>query len=518
MWLTACCTGSASAQHTLGKHAQYIGAPSKAPVPNQKLLRYPYYSKTDRRGVVRVISRPDKLLPTSHHILRQKCSWYLFAFARIHWYERFLTHQVNILGIELPWTKRSKRFRDDLSQRLGSMREHTLWIDVEANFGLHLVTQKVIQTGHKEILSKISAMDTRQALMQAPQKSTSYRLLPHVANSSFFGRHSEMKKLEEALLHKTTLTILSIMGEGGVGKSQLALNFAYSSLSEFHAIFWVSAETKLKAMQGYEEIAAEIGLFGSDGSQGTWESVSQWTRKWLRDYGNCSRHFSTVSSAYLTCTEHSFLLIFDNVVSMDSINDQLPTGARGSVLITTRNQNLFQPPITAFITLRCFDQAEGQSFILQSVSTNALSDPEQNSKDAAEIWKACGGLPLALSHLLRFTRALNIPLAEANARFTSPGVLVNPKSELNEIGRPDYYHQSGVPRLWDEPLLLLNPACSTTLQFLAHLDPDDIPEEFLKAYIERGDRPALNARHDSKYGLTLLDYGSAVVVTHDTKK
>ncbi|KAM0259455.1 hypothetical protein ACHAPA_010732 [Fusarium lateritium] len=317
-------------------------------------------------------------------------------------------------------------------------------------------------------------MDSSHAPEATPAPATSsltasYRMIPHIANPYFFGRETEMRRMERVLLptRDTKLTVFSIVGIGGVGKSQLALHFAYSHLDDFNAVFWIPAETNFKITQTFEEIGTEAGLFEPNSNQGSLEAVAQKTKKWLRS------------------REKPFLLIFDNVESMQTLQQYLPAGGRGSIIITTRNQNLFQPPITAWTHLKCFDDEEGKEFLLKNLPQESMNGDDTDTKRATMISQACGGLPLALSQVHRFIGALNLSLEEANVKFSALETFVNVSSDLNRLPQPDYYHQTGVPSLWDEPLEALNPSCSAIVRFVAFLDPDDMPEVFLRSFSTR---------------------------------
>lgn len=66
------------------------------------------------------------------------------------------------------------------------------------------------------------------------------------------------------------------------------------------------------------------------------------------------------------CQDQVFLLIFENAESMQTLQRYLPTGGLGSIIITTRNQNLLQPPVTAWTHLTCFDKEERKRYLLTS--------------------------------------------------------------------------------------------------------------------------------------------------------
>ncbi|KAH6650348.1 P-loop containing nucleoside triphosphate hydrolase protein [Chaetomium tenue] len=316
--------------------------------------------------------------------------------------------------------------------------------------------------------------------------TASYRMIPHLANPCFFGRQLELQQLGDALVpevlanDKPQLRIFSIVGEGGVGKSQLALQFAYSRLAEFDAIFWISADAAIKIAQGYKDIAVEVGVLPQhSGNQGSLDAAREATKSWFRT------------------TDLNWLLILDNVESSVDLKDYWPTGARGSILTTTRSQNLIEPPLSASLRLECFSPEEGAEFILANIPRKSLNAPESGPEHAAMVSAACGGLPLALAQVIRHIRALHLSLADARKQFSSPESFISVHSESNQLVQADHYHQTGVASCWDVALLSLDHPCLGLAQVLAHLDPDSIPE----ALVVSSDNKTYAGRL-----LTLLDH------------
>lgn len=118
----------------------------------------------------------------------------------------------------------------EFTELFARIRDHTQGIDTEAFVGLHLHLQGLTTRNHQEILSNMRlVMASPPPVPTTVAASATYRMLPHVANSTFFGRADELKQLYDTVVphRKSRLSIASIIGEGGVGKSQLALQFAY---------------------------------------------------------------------------------------------------------------------------------------------------------------------------------------------------------------------------------------------------------------------------------------------------
>jgi len=68
--------------------------------------------------------------------------------------------------------------------------------------------------------------------------------VPHRRNALFTGRQDALKRLARGLLHEeapSTLVTQTVAGMGGVGKTQLAVEFAYRYGRFFHGVHWLNA-------------------------------------------------------------------------------------------------------------------------------------------------------------------------------------------------------------------------------------------------------------------------------------
>jgi KaiC/GvpD/RAD55 family RecA-like ATPase len=84
--------------------------------------------------------------------------------------------------------------------------------------------------------------------------------LPVAENSQFFGRQNIMKKIDDHLRPGDTgkrLSSIALYGIGGIGKTQIALAYAYSKVEELDAVFWIAAQDQLSIRQSFSRIAVE---------------------------------------------------------------------------------------------------------------------------------------------------------------------------------------------------------------------------------------------------------------------
>lgn len=165
---------------------------------------------------------------------------------------------------------------------------------------------------------------------------------------------------------------------------------------------------------------------------------------------------------------------------MDDIIGFVPTATHGSIVMTTRNQHLIQPPMSTYLMLKSFTVEQASQFILKNVE-NCDQDSQANLQAAKLISNSCGGLPLAVSQVIRYIRAFNVSIGHASQLCSRPDALINADSQINQLNQTDYYHQLGLASLWDHSLRALSSQCMMLAGYLSHLDPDGIPERLLQA-------------------------------------
>jgi tetratricopeptide (TPR) repeat protein len=190
-------------------------------------------------------------------------------------------------------------------------------------------------------------------------------------NPVFTGRQALLEELGSVLRTQDVAAVLphALHGEGGVGKSQIAIEYAYRHRGEYDVIWWVPSERPDQILASLIQLGNRLQL---DVGNGVIPAVPK-VRDALRagtPYGN-------------------WLLVFDNAETPETVRDYFPEEGTGKVLITSRNQQWSE--IAESLEVDVFTRAESVR-LLQRRNPNLLG------ADADRLAEALGDLPLAIEH------------------------------------------------------------------------------------------------------------------------
>lgn len=142
--------------------------------------------------------------------------------------------------------------------------------------------------------------------------------LPFVQNRNFTGRQRILRQIQKSFVDKGAVAITqpqAIHGLGGIGKTQIAMEYAYQHLSEYRYVFWLGAETEATLFKSLGEVAAILDLPQRHEKEKAVLLAA--VRSWFESHD-------------------SWLLIFDNAEDAASVQSYLPRTDAGRVIITTR--------------------------------------------------------------------------------------------------------------------------------------------------------------------------------------
>lgn len=197
-------------------------------------------------------------------------------------------------------------------------------------------------------------------------------LVPFRAKGKFMvGRETALEKIRQQLLAGKPTSIgqtALFQGIGGLGKTQLAVEYAYHYRDEYpNGVYWITADENIDAQ--LTQIAVDASWVASASEHATKLDIA---RHRLKTYSDC-------------------LIVFDNLESVDAICDYLPNPqANPHILVTSRRE---QPEFTD-VKLELLDDDESYLMLVQETERTPANEEEKYA--AREIASTLSGLPLAL--------------------------------------------------------------------------------------------------------------------------
>lgn len=123
---------------------------------------------------------------------------------------------------------------------------------------IEAITQYAVRQSH------FKNMELYQRVLSLKPTSRSDKMthvaLPTAKNKRFFGRHQLLESIDRHLQPSTKddhLRSVALYGLGGVGKTQIALTYAYQKTTSLGAVLWVPAENDVVLRHGFSRIAME---------------------------------------------------------------------------------------------------------------------------------------------------------------------------------------------------------------------------------------------------------------------
>jgi DNA-binding phage protein len=260
-------------------------------------------------------------------------------------------------------------------------------------------------------------------------------------NPSFTGRDDLLATVRERLLAGDRAVVQALRGMGGVGKTQLAAEYAHRFADSYEVAWWVSSEHP--GLIGDQFAALGVALGCVQAGAGI-EVVRAVVLAELRARGR-------------------WLLVFDNAADPADVTPWL-AGGTGHVLITTREPGWAE--VAAPVEVDVLARAESAAILRDRVTGLAEADADRLADEL-------GDLPLAIAQAAAF-------MAETDMAATEYlGILRARAGELLAHGSPGSYPGSlaATTDLIADQLARKDPAAAELASLCAFLAPEPIPAE-----------------------------------------
>jgi tetratricopeptide (TPR) repeat protein len=293
-----------------------------------------------------------------------------------------------------------------------------------------------------------------EGVMRFPGQGPEVSNLP-ARNRNFSGRAELLEDLHASLQAESAAAVVptgAVHGLGGVGKTQLALEYAHRFASDHEIAWWIPAELATSATAALAALAQEFGI---EQAADQAEMVAMLFKQ-LRG-------------------RDRWLLVYDNAERPDQLVGLLPPGGGGQVLVTSRWLAWGRQATPLNVTVLRRDES------LAFLGRRTGSGDEAALGALAEL---LGDLPLALEEAAAYLEETGVGLDEYL------GLVRSRARELFGLDQPpadEQGDQRRVATIWSLSLDRVHqeaPAAEALLNLCAFLAPGDIPRELPREHAE----------------------------------
>ena len=271
---------------------------------------------------------------------------------------------------------------------------------------------------------------------------------------TFTGREDLLTRVETALGAGDRVALTALAGMGGIGKTQIALEFARRHRADYDLGWFLRAEEPGVLRSDLSALAVRLGLAEpTAGPEATMAALRQW---WA--------------------THDRWLLVYDNVEQADdTFRAALPTDGRGHVLLTSRSQAW--GGTAEKIAVGTLPRDEAVALLLKRAEVTTATDAQRSAAD--RVADALGDLPLALEQAAAYVDETGISFDAYLDLFQQR------RADLLAEGTLSSAYPATVAMTWSlafEKAEAECPAAGGLLRLCACLAPDDIPGDLIRQW------------------------------------
>ena len=306
-------------------------------------------------------------------------------------------------------------------------------------------------------LGRIESLPPRERATQRLIKGKPASLwnVPHARNDAFTGREQILADLRADLVKKGKQ---ALFGLGGVGKTQIAAEYAWRHRDEYTAVIWCFAGTEQSVRSGYAAIAALLDLPEKKSQEQA--KVTEAVKSWLEQ-------------------NTGWLLVLDNADDPAMVKPFLPQQGKGHILLTSRAFSFQKIGLVSPREVNVLSPDESREFLLQRTGKG----PTEKSPEADALAEELGYLPLALEQTAAYIMETGASFSSYLAGYRKQGLKLLEK-QGPVMGNDEKEQQKRtVATAWALNFADIeenSPASAALLRLSAFLAPDAIPLELLE--------------------------------------
>ena len=303
--------------------------------------------------------------------------------------------------------------------------------------------------GNPDVLERLTERSLRELAANRPGPRERMLRVWNIParNSGFTGRDGLLAAVRERLVTGDTAVVQAFQGMGGVGKTQLAIEYAHRFADGYDLAWWVNAEQG--ALIGDQFAALGTALECVQPGAAT-EVVRAAVLGELR-------------------RRDRWLLVFDNAQDPEDLETWLP-GGTGHMLVTSRAPRWAEVAVPVEVDV--LDRSESVALLRDRV-------PGLPEADADQVAGAVGDLPLALAQAAAYLTETRMPAGQY------AGLLGTRAAQLMGEGRPPSYPRplAAVTVLALDRLRSQDLAAAELAGVCAFLAPEPVPPDWFPAAV-----------------------------------
>jgi tetratricopeptide (TPR) repeat protein len=344
-----------------------------------------------------------------------------------------------------------------------------------------------------QVVREVADMTSRSVRRSGDEAPPVWGVVPP-KNPNFTGRRELLDQLGERLGAGTTAVLpAALHGMGGIGKTQMAVEYIYRHLQDYDIVWWIQATQPTQIRKSLTELAQHLRLPGAD------EAITAVPA--VREALRLGRPY------------RRWLLVFDSAEDPDMVRPFFPVDGPGQILVTSRNPGW--AGIARPLEVAVFQRDESKNLL--SLRRSGLAD-----EDSDLIAEKLGDLPLAVEQAAAWLAETGMP-AEEYLRLFDEKV-----TEILDTSAPRDYEVS-VAAAWNvsfDELSSRSPAAHQLLQVCAFFAPEPISRSLFAGVRGISVAPELDSalrdpmrlgraiRDINRYGLAKIDHRSDTLLLH----
>ncbi len=321
--------------------------------------------------------------------------------------------------------------------------------------------------------------------IKLPQSSL--RSLLRKPNPFFTDRKDILTALHLFFAERTTETrIQALYGVEGIGKTELAIEYAKIHYDEYQAIFWLDASSAESLSPYILSLTDQIGIPVSNelNEQQRFNAIKEWLRQ-----------------------HDKWLVILDNLETFSIVDPFIPHYSKGHVLVTAQSEEIEE--VVHSISVKEMSIEDGTLLLLRHAKPTIkwnLSDPalETDVLQAREIAQEFTGYPLALNLAGAYIRRSKLTFSSYLKLYHEHETTL-----LDRGGQPTNGHPNSVKAMFSltfDKIGRVDPLALKLLHLFAFLHSDALSDDVIMQGVSSLDGPL------RKLTLSPLTFNNTLIV------